>query len=73
MDFIRWIYYYFMLYSGIADTYRNEQFMKKSDWLYDLETSLIHINMNSIDKNRVKSELKILFGHYLNSFYDKLK
>jgi hypothetical protein len=73
MDFIRWIYYYFMLYSGIADTYRNEQFMKKSDWLYDLEASLIHINMNSIDKNRVKSDLKILFKHYLDLFNDKLK
>ena len=35
MDWARAGYYLFMWYTGLADTYRNEQFIGKPDWLYE--------------------------------------
>jgi hypothetical protein len=57
MDFIRWLYYNFMLYSGIADTYRNEQFLKKPDFIYNAEMLLLSCNLNNPDKQNVKAKL----------------
>jgi hypothetical protein len=62
MDFIRWLYYYFMLYSGIADTYRNEQFLKKPDFLYNFEMLTLNCNLNSSNKHAVKERLKAVFS-----------
>ena len=36
-DFSRTAYYLFMTYTGLADTYRNEQYVYKPDWLYEQE------------------------------------
>ena len=34
-DFARAAYYLFMTYTGLADTYRNEQYVPKSDFFYE--------------------------------------
>ena len=48
-----------MLKSGIADVYRNEQFLPKPDVLYNFELLLIHCNLNSTNKERVKRDISI--------------
>ena len=51
MDWIRAFYYIFMTKTGLADTYRNEQYFPKSDYFYDLERNLIAINFGNPDKS----------------------
>ncbi len=60
MDWVRWIYYYFMIYSGIADTYRYEQFIKKNDALYNIELLLFSCNLNSHHKKKVLENFLIV-------------
>ncbi len=55
-----------MIYTGIADTYRNEQFISKNDKIYELEMLLHSCNMNSLDKKKVKENLNILYNYYFN-------
>lgn len=64
MDFARWIYYYIMIYTKIADTYRYEQFLKKPDFIYDFEMLMHSVNFNSNDKERVKENLIFVMQHY---------
>lgn len=72
MDWVRWIYYYFMINTGIADTYRYEQFIRKSDSLYNLEFLIFSCNMNSIDKKMVLENLMIVSIYYFVLFLDKI-
>lgn len=65
MDFVRWIYYYFMIYSKIADTYRYEQFLKKPDFIYDFEMLMHSVNFNSNDKEKVKANLIFVLKYYM--------
>jgi len=73
MDWIRWIYYYFMIYSGIADTYRYEQFIKKTNLIYDLEFLIFSCNLNSKDKETALINLMIVFTLIFCYISDKLK
>ena len=57
MDLVRYVYYHFMTKTGLADEYRNEQFLPKSDILYNLEKLLLFINVNSKDRNKVSERL----------------
>ncbi len=68
MDFVRWFYYYFMLYSGIADTYRNEQYVPKLDTLYEFDILIYACNLNGLDKKKVKENLYKVYNHYRNKF-----
>ncbi len=63
-DVIRYVYHQFMIHSGIADTYRYEQFIKKNDILYNLELLLIYSNMNRANKE-ILFEYLITIGIYL--------
>jgi hypothetical protein len=67
MDLVRWAYYYFMLYSGIADTYRNEQFLKKPDSLYEMEMLIFSCNLNSNNKKKVKANLNEVVSFWSKS------
>lgn len=53
MDWVRAAYYLFMYHTGLADTYRNEQYLPKHDFFYNLEATLIGINFNNPDKSVV--------------------
>lgn len=72
MDWIRWIYYHFMIHTGIADTYRYEQFLKKNDVLYNLELLLISCNLNSENKKKVLENLMIVSIYVFISLVEKL-
>jgi hypothetical protein len=60
MDFLRWFYYHIKLKTGIADTYRYEQFMKKNDKLYDFDHLLVFSNLNSTNKEKVLENLLLI-------------
>lgn len=49
MDWIRAFYYTFMIYTGLADTYRNEQYFPKWDVFYNFERYMIAINFANPD------------------------
>jgi len=42
-----------MTHTGLADTYRNEQYVVIPDWLYNWERKMIGLNFNSPDKSQV--------------------
>jgi len=62
-----------MLKTGIADTYRYEQFIKKPDLLYNIEHMLHYANLNSLDKKNVLQKLVILEFLLLVSLSSKSK
>lgn len=49
MDWIRCGFYLFMTGTGLADTYRNEQYVPKSDFSYNFERKMIALNFNNPD------------------------
>jgi hypothetical protein len=51
MDIVRCVYYLFMYHTGVADTYRNEQYMGRPDWLYEHERKMLALNFNNPDKS----------------------
>jgi hypothetical protein len=69
MDIVRWNYYYFMIYSGIADTYRNEQYLPKFDKLYELEMLIHSCNLNGLDKKVVKDNLAKVYKYFYYKFF----
>ena len=78
MDWIRAFYYIFMTKTGLADTYRNEQYFPKSDYFYDLERNLIAINFGNPDKSKLSLNIIIALRYrvqflidYLMDRYDK--
>ena len=60
MDIIRWIYYHIKIKTGIADTYRNEQFIDKNDTLYNFDYLMVSSNLNSTDKEKILENLIVL-------------
>lgn len=49
MDWIRAFWYHASIKSGYADTYRNEQFVPKTDWWYNHERKMLDINFKNPD------------------------
>ena len=49
MDWVRYFWYYISINSGYADTYRNEQYIQKSDLWYNHEMKLHMINFYNPD------------------------
>ena len=48
-DWLRAAYYTFMTTTGLADTYRNEQFMHKAEFQYEFERKMILLNAGGPD------------------------
>ena len=65
MDWLRCAYYLFMYYTGIADTYRNEQYLFKPDFIYNWEREMLTLNFNNPNKSTVaRNLLTSLNAHY---------
>lgn len=60
MDIVRWLYYHIKIKTGIADVYRNEQFMNKNDTLYNYDYLMVNSNLNSHNKEKVIENLVVL-------------
>ena len=50
MDFVRAFWYYISIWSGYADTYRNEQYVPKFDFWYEHEVKVHAINLKQPDQ-----------------------
>ena len=57
MDWVRAVYYLFMYHTGLADVYRNEQFLPKSDLFYNFERNMIAMNFINPDQSKVARNL----------------
>jgi hypothetical protein len=52
-DWIRAAYYGFMMTTGLADKYRNQQFLSKPDFVYDYERRMINLNLQNPDIDKI--------------------
>ena len=57
MDWFRGVYHLFMIYTGLADTYRNEQYFPKLDIFYNFEREMIGINFGNPEKSEISGRL----------------
>lgn len=57
MDFVRTFWYFLTIKTGYADTYRNEQFLPKSDLWYNHERKMIALNLGNPDSAQVAENL----------------
>lgn len=73
MDFVRAFYYKVMLITGIADTYRNEQYISKPDFLYDLDRLMLIANLNSMNREMVGDNIAIMTLYSILNWYSLLK
>jgi hypothetical protein len=53
MDWLRCGFFLFMAHTELTNTYRNEQYVVRTDWLYNWERKMIGLNFNSPDKSQV--------------------
>lgn len=67
MDWVRAGYYLFMTGTGLADTYRNEQFFPKYDFFYNFERNMIAVNFGNPDKDKVARNLIVHLNSTLKS------
>jgi hypothetical protein len=65
MDWIRAIYYEFMTVTGLADTYRNEQFFPKLDIFYNFERNMLTLNFANPDKSKVACNIIVHLNYTL--------
>jgi hypothetical protein len=50
MDWVRAIFFKFMMETGLADPYRNEQYFPKMDCFYNFERTMIATNFANPDQ-----------------------
>jgi len=73
MDWIRAFYYIFMVQTGLADTYRNEQYFPKSDFFYNFERNLIGVNFANPDKEKLSRNLLVHLNFTLMEIIDYME
>ena len=49
LDWIRALWYFLTIKTGYADTYRNEQYLPKTDYTYNMERKMLAINFDNPD------------------------
>jgi hypothetical protein len=67
MDWLRAFYYRFMVTTGLADTYRNEQYFPKLDLFYNFERYMIAMNFANPDTGKTASNLMTYLNCMLQS------
>jgi hypothetical protein len=72
MDWVRAFYNRFMVYTGLADTYRNEQFFPKLDLFYNFERNMVAVNFANPDKGKVSRNLIVHLNYNLKMLIDYL-
>ena len=73
MDWIRAFYYIFMTTTGLADTYRNEQFFPKMDIFYNFERNMIAINFANPDKSKVARNIVVDLNYKLKALIEYIE
>jgi len=72
MDWVRALYFTFMTKTGIADTYRNEQYFPKPDFFYNFERKMIALNFNNPDKSKVARNVVVALNNDMKALIDYL-
>lgn len=72
MDWLRAFYNLFMVKTGLADPYRNEQFFPKMDFFYDFERNMIAVNFQNPDKSKVARNLMVHMNYTLKGLIEWL-
>ena len=57
MDWLRAFYYLFMVSTGLADTYRNEQYFPKLEVFYNFERYMLALNFANPDQSKTARNL----------------
>ena len=72
MDWVRAFYYIFMIQTGLADTYRNEQYFPKMDLFYNFERYMIAMNFANPDTSKTARNILVYHNYVLQSIIDWL-
>ena len=73
MDWVRAFYFIFMTKTGLADTYRNEQYFPKADFFYNLERNLLAANFGNPNREKISLNIIILLRYQINSILEYLE
>ena len=73
MDWLRAAWYLASTKSGYADTYRNEHFVPKLDYIYNLERKKLGINFENPDTGMIATNLMETLSYELKELAEKLK
>lgn len=65
MDWLRAAWFTLSIKTGYADTYRNEQFVPKTDFAYNHERKMLAINMKNPDTFQICTNLTISLSYDL--------
>ena len=72
MDWFRAAWYTVSTKTGVADTYRNEQFITKFDFLYQFERKTVHLNAGGPDNSRLAYNMLVCLNHDLSAIREVL-
>ena len=68
LDFVRATWHYLSKLTGYADTYRNEQYLSKTDLWYAHERKMLAINLNNPDYRQISYNLMVALDFEMSSF-----
>ena len=70
MDFVRAFWHFMSIWTGYADQYRNEQYIPRTDFVYEYEAKSLAVNFKNPDTTRVGRNLVIALDHELCAILD---
>ncbi|CDW82998.1 UNKNOWN [Stylonychia lemnae] len=73
MDWVRAVYYTFMMQTGLADPYRNEQYFPKLDIFYNFERNMISLNFGNPDTSKTARNLLVYLNQSLKTIIEWLE
>lgn len=73
MDWVRAVYYLLYYHTGLADTYRNEQYFPKADVFYNFERDMITLNFANPDKAKTARNLIVHLNFRLKCLIEALE
>ena len=64
-DWLRALWYTLSIKTGYADTYRNEQYVPKTELVYNHQRKMLAINMSNPDSKQLGSNLMLTLSYEL--------
>ena len=72
LDFLRASWHFLTIFTGYADTYRNEQYLSKTDLWYAHERKMLAVNLNNPDFAKLSQNLMVALDNEISSFQKTL-
>jgi len=73
MDWLRAFYFTFMMQTGLADPYRNEQYFPKLDIFYNFERNMMAMNFGNPDTSKTARNIVVYLNYTLSAIIEWLK